>query len=106
MIDVEAFAAWDLQSPVVQTQQTQYGRVQIGYVVAISQSVITQLVGRSVDVTLLDTGTCQPDGKSVGVMIAAIRSAGTHFQSGSPAELSTEDNRHLIQQSTLFQILH
>ncbi len=75
---------------MIQPEQVQHRRVQVGGAAAVGDGAITEVVGGAVDLAALDAAAGQPDAEPVGVMIAAVLVLGTR----RTAELAApEDQR-------------
>ena len=72
MVDVQAFAAGDLEAAGVEAELVQEGRVDVGDVVAVFGSVEADLVGGSVHDALAQSAAGHPDAESEDVVVAAV----------------------------------
>ena len=69
-IHVEPFAAGDFQTTRVQSELVQDGRVDVGDIVPIFDRVKSELVGRAMRHSSLDSAAGQPGAKCLRMMIA------------------------------------
>ncbi len=90
---------------MVEAEEMQDGGVNVGDVMSISQGMITQLIGRAVDVAAFEARAREPDSETVGMMIAAIDTAGAEFETRGAAELGAEDDERFVEQAALFEVL-
>ena len=102
VIDVQAFAARDIKPFGIQSQEMKHGRVQVGYVVAGLQGVKTELVRRTVNVTLFQTSAGKLNRKTVRMVIAAVLASRSFFHRRGAAELGAKDDDGFFQQSAAF----
>src|SRR5690606_11379583 len=90
VVDVEAFATGDFQAAVIQAEQMQDRSVEVGDVMPFAQRVVAEFVGRTMDVTPLESRSGHPDRKTVGMMIAAGGPASAKFEARRTAKLRSE----------------
>src|SRR2546423_139921 len=57
---------------VIEAQEVEDGRVEVVYMHAVSDRVIADFVGGSVDEAGFDAAAGHPDGVSVGIVVAAV----------------------------------
>ena len=100
VVDVEAFAAGDLQEARVEAEQLQNSGVDVGDVVSVLGGVEAQLVGAAVDDAALDAAAGQLHREAVNVVIAAV---GT-LRARRAAELRGEDHERLFQQAAALEV--
>src|SRR5437660_220209 len=100
VVDVEAFAAGDLQEARVEAEQLQNSGVDVGDVVSVLGGVEAQLVGAAVDDAALDAAAGQLHREAVNVVIAAV---GT-LRARRAAELRGEDHERRIEQAAAFEV--
>mgnify|MGYP003541572192 CR=1 FL=1 len=65
------------QPKVIDAEEVEDGRVEVIDVDGFLDRVVAELVGRAVDVPLLDARPGHPDREAVGVMVAAVLAAGS-----------------------------
>ena len=72
VVDLEPFAAGDLELARVEAELVQDRGVDVGHVVAIFDGVEADLVGRAVDDAPLDAAAGQPGAEALRVVVAAV----------------------------------
>ena len=88
---------------VVEAHQMQEGGVEVVNVDAVLHGLGTVIVGQAVSVAAADAATGQPDGESIGVVVAAGVLA---FALGgsSATEFAAEKNESILEHAAHFQI--
>ena len=95
VIDFQSLASGYFQTAIIETQQVQHGRVQVGDVMAFAQGMVAEFVGRTVNIALLQSRTCHPNGEAVRVMIATITALGK----GRAAKLACPHDECAVEQA-------
>ena len=72
VVNLEPFAAGDLERARVETKLVQNRRVDVGDVVPVFNGMEADLVGRSVNNATLDAAAGEPGTESLGMMVAAV----------------------------------
>src|SRR5204863_7108101 len=91
------------QAFVIQTQQVQYGRMQIVNGRYLIHRLVAKLIGSAVAETALYSCAGQPNCEPFGVMIATAR---IFLKRGHTAELGHKCDQGCFKQSTLPEILY
>src|SRR5688572_2881670 len=84
------------QAGVFQAELVEDGRVQVVHVNLVLDGVVAIFVGLAEREAALEAAAGEPDGKAVGVMVAAGAVA---FGVRSPAELAAEPDYRIFQQA-------
>ena len=94
---------------VIEAQEMEHGGVEVVDVDFVFHGGEAEVVGRSVDVTALDTASGHPGGEAVVVVIAAIDFTGVgsflgHFHDRGAAEFTAPDDEGFVEEAALFQV--
>jgi hypothetical protein len=82
---------------MIQAKQMQDRRMQVMHVNFFRDCVVTDFVGRAVNVASLGSATSQPDRKASWVMVSAILSLGKR----RAAKLTPPPDQRIVQQTAL-----
>ena len=72
----------------------------------IAQRVVTEFIGRPVDMSFLEARPRHPDGESVRVVVSTGRPAAAQLEAGCSAELCSEHDDDIVEQAALLQVLN
>ena len=86
---------------VVESQQVQHGGVEVPDGDRVLGSPPTELVGRPVADTSLNSRAHHPAGEPVGIVVTAGRA---FLMRGHPAEFGRPEDERVVEQAALFQI--
>ena len=84
----------ECQLLVVQAEQVQHRRVQVGDAACGRRGAVAEVVGRAVGLAALDAAAGQPDAEAVGVVVAAVAA----LRAGRAAELAAPEDQRLVEQ--------
>src|SRR5512135_2800674 len=87
---------------VVEAKGVQQGGLKIVDGDGVLNGRVTEVVGRAVDVTGLETAAGQPEGEAVAVMVAAV----LPLRDRQTSELARPENDRLVKQSPLLEVAH
>src|SRR5258708_38228256 len=90
---------------MVEAEKMQDGCVDVGDIMALSQGVIAQFVGLTVDVAAFQTSARHPDREAVRMMVPAILAPGPELKARRAAELGAEDDQRFVEQAALLEVL-
>src|SRR5205809_854435 len=99
IVDLEAFAAGDLEPAGVEAELVEDRGVDVGDVVPVLDGVEAQFVGRAVDDAPLDAAAGQPGTIALRVVVAAVR-----LGAGRAAELGAPDDDRLLEHPALLEV--
>src|SRR5688500_7061459 len=92
---------------MIQTQQVQYGRVEIIHVHRVLRYVVSKIIGFTIADTGFDPTAGHPNGVTLRMMITPIVIyAEVSLAIVCSSEFTTPDNKRLIQQASLLQVHH
>ena len=69
-----------------------------------AQRVVSEFVGRAVDVAFLESGAGQPNGKSIRVMVAAVCASRSLLEPWSTTKFRAEPNDRLVEQPAQLEV--
>ena len=87
---------------VIEPQCGQDGRMKIGNADPVGDSLITEFIGRAMNVAAFDSATRQKKSERVAIVVASIVVLGDR----QPAKLTGPHYESLVQQASRFEILH
>src|SRR5206468_1822131 len=100
VVDFQALAAGYLEPVGIQAEPVEYGRVDVGDVVAVLDGVESKLVRGAVRDAALDSAAGQPCGKSVRMVVPAGA-----FRAGRSSKLCAAHDYRTVEQAALLQVL-
>ena len=92
---------------VVDAKEVEHGGVEVVYVDFVFYSLETEVIGRSVNISSLDSAACHPGGEAIVVVVAPVDLAGIgsflgHFDDRSSAKFSSSQDEGFVEHSALF----
>ena len=100
VVDLQPLTAGDFELPGLQAELVQDRRVNVCDIMAVFDSVETDIVSGPVSDPTLDAATRQPGAETLRMMITSVT-----LSPGRATELRSPNNERLFQQAALFQVL-
>ena len=70
----------------------------------LTEGMITELIGSTMNIAFFNTRTRHPNGKPIRVMISASLTTTPKFEPWGATKLGAENNKHIIHEPALFKI--